>query len=121
MRNSLLRNNGDGTFTDVTVESGLLSVDYPTHSAAWADYDNDGWVDLYVGHDHMPSQLFPNKGDGTFEDVSAKAGVNRVAFTKGVAWGDYDNDGNPDHYFSNYRADNSLYHNLWVGTSDAAS
>jgi hypothetical protein len=116
MRNSLLRNNRDGTFTDVTLESGLLSVDHPTHSAAWADYDNDGWVDLYVGHEHTPSQLFRNKGDGTFEDVSAKAGVNRVAFTKGVAWGDYDNDGYPDLYVSNYGEDNFLYHNRGDGT-----
>src|SRR3989442_40889 len=116
MRNSLLRNNRDGTFTDVTLESGLLSVDYPTHSAAWADYDNDGWVDLYVGHEHTPSQLFRNKGDGTFEDVAARAGVNRVAFTKGVAWGDYDDDGYPDLYVSNYGADNFLYHNRGDGS-----
>lgn len=116
MRNSLLRNNRDGTFTDVTLESGLLSVDYPTHSAGWADYDNDGWVDLYVGDEHTPSQLFRNKGDGTFEDVSAKAGVNRVAFTKGVAWGDYDGDGYPDLYISNYGEDNFLYHNRGDGS-----
>jgi hypothetical protein len=116
MRNSLLRNNGDGTFTDVTLESGLLSVDHPTHSAAWADYDNDGWIDLFVGHEHTPSQLFRNKGDGTFEDVSAKAGVNRVAFTKGVTWGDYDNDGYPDLYVSNYGEDNFLYHNRGDGS-----
>jgi hypothetical protein len=116
MRNSLLRNNGDGTFTDVTIQSGLLSVDHPTHSAAWADYDNDGWVDLYVGHERTPSQLFRNKGDGTFADVSAKAGVNRVAFTKGVTWGDYDDDGYPDLYVSNYGEDNFLYHNRGDGS-----
>jgi tetratricopeptide (TPR) repeat protein len=96
MRNSLLRNNGNGTFSDVTSESGLLSVDHPTHSAAWADFDNDGWLDVFIGHEHTPSQLFRNKGDGTFEDVSTRAGVNRAAFTKGVAWGDYDDDGYPD-------------------------
>jgi tetratricopeptide (TPR) repeat protein len=116
MRNSLLRNNGNGTFTDVTLESGLLSVDHPTHSAAWADFDNDGWVDLFVGHEHTPSQLFRNKGDGAFEDVSARAGVNRAAFTKGVAWGDYDDDGYPDLYVSNYGEANFLYHNKRDGT-----
>jgi hypothetical protein len=116
MRNSLLRNNRDGTFSDVTLESGLLSVDHPTHSAAWADYDNDGWVDLYVGHEHTPSQLFRNRGDGAFEDVSAKAGVGHTAFTKGVAWGDYDDDGFPDLYVSNYDADNFLYRNRGDGT-----
>src|SRR4029079_15857894 len=98
--NSLLRNNGNGTFSDVTFESRLLSVDHPTHSAAWADFDNDGWLDVFIGHEHTPSQLFRNKGDGTFEDVSTRAGVNRVAFTKGVAWGDYEDVGDPDLYAS---------------------
>ena len=116
MRNSLLRNNGNGTFSDVTLEAGLLSVDHPTHSAAWADFDNDGWVDIFIGHERTPSQLFRNKGDGTFEDVSARAGVNRVAFTKGVAWGDYDDDGYPDLYVSNYGEENFLYHNKRDGT-----
>ena len=116
MRNSLLRNNGNGTFSDVTLEAGLLNVDHPTHSAAWADFDNDGWVDVFVGHEHTPSQLFRNKGDGTFEDISAKAGVNRTAFTKGVAWGDYDDDGYADLYVSNYGEDNFLYRNRGDGT-----
>ena len=116
MRNSLLRNNGNGTFSDVTFDSGLLSVDHPTHSAAWADFDNDGWLDVFIGHEHTPSQLFRNKGDGTFEDISTRAGVNRVAFTKGVAWGDYDDDGYPDLYVSNYGEDNFLYHNKRDGS-----
>jgi hypothetical protein len=115
MRNSLLRNNGNGTFTDVTFEAGLLSVDQPTHSAAWADFDNDGWVDVFVGHEHMPSQLFRNKGNGTFEDVSARAGVNATAFTKGVAWGDFDDDGYADLYVSNYGGENFLFHNKGDG------
>ena len=116
MRNSLLRNNGNGTFSDVTREAGLLSVDHPTHSAAWADFDNDGWVDVFIGHERTPSQLFRNKGDGTFEDASTRAGVNRVAFTKGVAWGDYDDDGYPDLYVSNYGEENFFYHNNRDGT-----
>ena len=116
MRNSLLRNNGNGTFSDVTLEAGLLSVDHSTHSAAWSDFDNDGWVDVFIGHENTPSQLFRNKGDGTFEDVSARARVNQVAFTKGVAWGDYDDDGYPDLYVSNYGAENFLYHNKRDGT-----
>jgi hypothetical protein len=116
MRNSLLRNKGDGTFVDMTAESGLLFPDHATHSAAWADYDLDGWLDLYVGHEKTPSQLFRNRGNGTFEDVSARAGVGHVSFTKGVAWGDYDDDGYPDLYASNYEADNFLYHNRGDGT-----
>jgi len=70
MHNSLLRNNGDGTFTDVTAPSGLDSGAFRTHSAAWADFDNDGFLDVFIGHEDGPSQLFRNKGDGTFEDVS---------------------------------------------------
>ncbi|HWP45503.1 MAG TPA: FG-GAP-like repeat-containing protein, partial [Blastocatellia bacterium] len=116
MRNSLLRNNRDGTFTDVTQESGLDSGAFRTHSAAWADFDNDGHLDLYIGHEYDPSQLFRNKGDGTFEDVSRSAGVDKVAFTKGAAWGDYDNDRYPDLYVSNFAGENFLFHNNRNGT-----
>jgi hypothetical protein len=116
MRNSLLKNNGDGTFSDVTAASGLLSGDHRTHSATWADFDNDGWLDVFVGHEESPSQLFRNNGDGTFRDVSVKAGVNKTAFTKGATWGDYDNDGHADLYVSNYGSENFLYHNNGNGT-----
>jgi hypothetical protein len=111
MRNSLLRNNGDGTFTDVTRAAGLSSSAFATHSAAWADYDNDGWIDLYVGHELAPSALFRNRGDGTFEDVAAKAGIAGDSFAKGVVWGDYDRNGYPDLYVSNMFGDNFLYRN----------
>ena len=69
-----LRNNGDGGFTDVTKEAGLLD---PVNSiaACWGDYDNDGWLDLFVGCERQPNRLYHNKGDGTFEEVAAKAGV----------------------------------------------
>jgi ASPIC/UnbV protein/VCBS repeat protein len=116
MRNSLLRNDGNGTFSDVTRESGLSSGLYRTHSAAWADFDNDGLVDVFVGHEEAPSSLFRNMGNGTFVDVGKAAGVNRTAFTKGAAWGDYDNDGYPDLYVSNYDGENFLYHNERNGT-----
>lgn len=116
MRNSLLRNNGDGTFRDVTEASGLSSGAHRTHSAAWADFNNDGWLDVFVGHEETPSQLFRNRGDGTFEDVTRKAGVGRTAFTKGAAWGDYNNDGFADLYVSNYGGENFLYHNNGDGT-----
>ncbi len=70
---SLLRNNGDGTFDDVTEQAGLLSL-HPTNTAAWADIDGDGWLDLFVGHesrpdDVHPSQLFHNNRDGTFTEI----------------------------------------------------
>jgi ASPIC and UnbV/FG-GAP-like repeat/PPIC-type PPIASE domain len=111
MRKSLLRNNCDGTFTDVTNESGLSASVTTTQTAAWADIDNDGYVDLFIGNENAPSQLFRNKGDGTFEDISHAAGVDRVAFTKGVVAGDYDQDGYMDFYVTNYFGGNFLYHN----------
>ena len=116
MRNSLLRNNGDGTFTDITYESGLASPATQNHTAAWADFDNDGNIDLFVGNERGPSQLFHNNADGTFTNVAAAAGVDRIGFTKGVVSGDYDNDGYPDFYVSNLRGENFLYHNNRDGT-----
>ena len=111
MRNSLLRNNCDGTFTDVTRPSGLAVPATSTQTAAWADIDLDGDLDLFVGNEHSPSQLFLNQGDGTFVDIAPAAGVDRVMFTKAVVAGDYDNDGYPDFYLSNQSAENFLYHN----------
>ena len=111
MRRSLLRNNCDGTFTDVTDESGLGASISATQTAVWADIDNDGYLDLFIGSENGPSQLFHNKGDGTFEDISHAAGVDRVAFTKSVVAGDYDQDGYMDFYVANYFGGNFLYHN----------
>jgi hypothetical protein len=115
MRNSLLKNNGNGTFTDVTIQSGLGSTDHRTHSVAWADFDNDGWLDVFMGHELTASQLFRNRGDGTFEDVSSPAQVDFSSLTKGVTAGDYDNDGYPDVYVSNCGDPNLLLHNKGDG------
>jgi hypothetical protein len=117
---SLLRNNGDGTFDDVTEEAGLMTIG-PTQTAAWADYDGDGWLDLFVGHESKPGdvhpcQLFHNNHDGTFTQVQApgaaagKLGVN-LGFVKGVAWGDYNNDGRPDLYVSTMGGRSFLFRN----------
>ncbi len=119
--NSLLHNNGDGTFADVTFAVGLGEVYYPTQTAAWADYDNDGDVDLYVGNESTeelsaPCQLFRNNGDGTFVDLAALAGVRNLRFAKAVVWGDYDGDRFPDLYVSNLNGFNRLYHNNGDGT-----
>ena len=118
---SLLRNNGDGTFTDVTIESGLGRVHFPTQTAAWGDYDNDGDLDLYVGNEsssaiNAPSQLFRNNGNGTFTDVAAEAGVLNNRYSKAVVWGDYNGDRFPDLYVSNYKGANRLYRNNRNGT-----
>ena len=107
---SLFRGNGDGTFTDVTAQAGLTEL-IATQTAVWADINNDGLLDLFVGNERGPSHLFLNKGDGTFEDISASSGVDRIAFTKGVVAGDYDNDGYIDFYVSNLSSNNFLYHN----------
>jgi len=111
VRRSLLRNNCNGTFTDVTSASGLAQPATSTQTAVWADINNDGLLDLFLGRENRPAQLFLNRGDGTFKDVSHSAGVDRIAFTKGVAAADYDNDGYVDLYVSNLDGDNFLYHN----------
>ena len=110
-RMSLLRNNCNGTFTDVTHAAGLDQAVFSSQTAAWADIDNDGYLDLFVGAEKTPSHLFHNKGDGTFEDISHAAGVDKVAFTKGVAAADFDKDGFVDFYVSNTAGPNFLYHN----------
>ncbi len=120
--NSLLENRGDGTFTDVTFEAGLGDVWYPTQTGSWADYDNDGDLDVYIGNEetqllpHAPCQLFRNGGDGTYRDVAQESGVTNDRFTKGVIWGDYDGDRLPDLYVSNLGAPNRLYHNNGDGS-----
>jgi hypothetical protein len=134
---SLLHNRGDGTFEDVTVKAGLLSFN-PTQAAAWGDYDNDGWVDLFIGNEshtfnglwtllragvedyptgppnlrRRPSHLYHNNHDGTFTDVAAAAGLDIVGFVKGAAWGDYDNDGRLDLNVSFAFEPSRLFHNL---------
>src|SRR5687768_5648369 len=110
-RRSLLRNNCDGTFTDVTAAAGLAKPATASQAAVWADIDNDGLVDLFVGNESTPAQLFRNRGDGTFEDIAEAAGVNRTAFSKAVAAADYDNDGLTDLYVSNLGGGNFLYRN----------
>jgi hypothetical protein len=117
VRPTLLRNNQDGTFTDVTLEAGLL---HPVNSiaATWADYDNDGWLDLFVCCEQQSSRLFHNLGNGTFEQVLEKSGLQmRRAICKGAAWIDYDNDNYPD-LFLNYLTGPGaqLFHNQHDGT-----
>jgi len=145
--NVLYHNLGGCKFEDVTEKAGLEVGGFST-GAAWADYDRDGYLDLFVARyvdtdlhhlpppdpdatgyrsviiqmpDEMPGEtdyLFRNRGDGTFEDVSQKAGVDnpRKLHGMGVVWGDYDNDGWPDLFVTNDAGQNFLYHNKRDGT-----
>lgn len=102
---SLLRNNGDGTFTDVTEEAGLLSF-HPTQASRWFDYDGDGWLDVFIGHESLDvndpdwCELYRNNRNGTFTECAKISGINIAEFVKGVACADYDNDGRPDLFLS---------------------
>lgn len=126
--NSLLRNDGVPSaahFTDVTFTSGLGTNSFPTQTAAWADFDNDGDLDLYIGNEAdrfdseataAPCQLFRNDGNESFVDIAPSAGVTNDRFAKAVVWGDYNGDRLPDIYVSNFLDKNRLYHNNGDGT-----
>ena len=104
----LFRNRGDGTFEDVSKKAG---VDDPDHyfgmQAVWADYDNDGWPDLYVPNDGKPNYLYHNKHDGTFEDIGLLSGTalsldGKEQGSMGVDFGDFDHDGRLDIFVTNF-------------------
>ncbi len=104
-RNALFRNNGDGTFTDVTQGSGLEQIAGYGQGVSVADYDNDGWPDLYITA-YGGNRLFRNNRNGTFTDVTERAGVADLAkellWPQSSAWGDYDNDGHLDLFVCHY-------------------
>ncbi len=114
--NSLLRNNGNGTFTDVTIEAGLLSF-CPTQTATWNDFNNDGWLDVFIGNESVPNskayacEFFINNKNGTFRNVAKDWGINIELFVKSVGSGDYDNDGWPDLFISTLNGRKLLLHN----------
>ena len=114
--NSLLQNDGSGRFVDVTYDVGLGQSHHPTQTAGWADYDNDGDLDLYVGNEKTRCQLFRND-DGFFVDVAQPSGVaNQHGYAKAVCWGDFNSDRWPDLYVSNLGQNNRLYLNQQDGT-----
>ncbi len=96
----LFRNNGDGTFTDVTEASGLINQGWG-QGVAVADYDNDGHPDVFITN-WPRNALFHNNGNGTFTDVTSEAGVEGGNWSSGAAWGDYDGDGRLDLYVPRY-------------------
>jgi hypothetical protein len=97
---ALFHNNHDGTFTDVSTTAGVTN-DRWGYGCSVADYDNDGWPDLFVGN-YGKNRLYHNKHDGTFTDVAEKAGVQLGNWSSGSAWGDYDGDGLLDLYVAGY-------------------
>jgi enediyne biosynthesis protein E4 len=118
-KNILFHNNGDGTFTDVSEQSGILGANGTFGlGVLTADFDNDGWPDIYVANDSSPSALYQNKKNGKFEDIALVAGCALSADGKpqagmGVSAADYDLDGNLDIVKTNFAGDTpSLYHNL---------
>jgi FG-GAP-like repeat/ASPIC and UnbV len=118
IRPSLLRNDGGGKFTDVTKEAGMLEP-VNSNAACWADYDNDGWLDVFIGCERQPNLLYHNRGNGTFEEVSARAGLrenSQLQFCKGTTWLDLDNDGYPDLFLNNLGGAAKLFRNNRNGT-----
>ena len=142
--NQLLRNRGDGTFEDVTARTGIASGDWAV-AAGWFDYDNDGRLDLFVVNyvqwspdtnrycgdqsrglriychprffAGLPNRLYRNRGDGKFEDVSARAGLlSHVGKGMSVAFADYDHDGHVDAFVTNDTVPNFLFRNAGDGT-----
>ena len=118
--NSLLRNNGDGTFTDVTKSSGLLSIN-PTQTATWADFNNDGWLDVFIGNESIrgseernSSELYNNNKNGTFTNMAAIADCNIRDYVKGVTSGDYNNDCKADIFISTMTGQKYLFKNETV-------
>jgi hypothetical protein len=95
----LYRNNGNGTFTDVTAASGLTCPFY-TWGAEWGDYNNDGWMDIFTGNTNGLILLYKNNGDGTFTEVAASVGINDQGQTYSGGWADIDNDGDLDLYLA---------------------
>jgi Tfp pilus assembly protein PilF len=117
--NTLYHNNGDGTFTNVTQIAGVADPQ-SSFCAAWADYDNDGYLDLYIADgvigDGAANVLYHNNGDGTFTNTADIAGVANTGNSLGTAWGDYDKDGYIDLHVVNFGQSNVLYRNNGDGT-----
>lgn len=119
---ALYRNNGDGTFADVTVAAGAADRQlYYGFQAVWEDFNNDGWPDLFVGNDSNPNYLYRNRGDGTFTETGVASGLaysgdGKEMSSMGVAVGDYDGDGWMDIFITTFADDNYvLFHNEGEG------
>jgi len=113
LQSALYRNNQNGSFTDVTAKAGVAANVFGMGAAA-GDFDNDGWTDLLVTAYHSNPILFRNKGDGTFENVSSKAGIIAASWTTSAVWFDFDNDGNLDLFLCSF-VDYGLNRHIFCG------
>ncbi|MAE60779.1 MAG: hypothetical protein CMJ49_05410 [Planctomycetaceae bacterium] len=112
--NSLFRNNNDGTFTDIAEEAGVSDPTGRSLVAAWFDFDNDGWVDLYVANDVSSNGVFRNRGDGTFADIGASSLAADYRGAMGLAVGDYDHDADADLFVTHWVAqENAFFENAF--------
>jgi len=117
----LYRNNGDGSFTDVSEKAGILNAEGYGLTAVAADFDGDGWPDIYVACDSSPSLLFHNNHDGTFSERGLESGISvnedgKEQAGMGLGIGDFDTDGNLDIFKTHFAADtNILYRNNGKG------
>jgi hypothetical protein len=117
---TLFRNNGDGTFSDVSRESGIYTTAGKGLGVVFADYDRDGWIDIYVANDSVPNFLFHNIGEGLFEEVALFSGVamsrsGEPLAGMGTDMADVDGDGLADIFVTNL---NTQTHNLYTNTGD---
>lgn len=118
--NSLLKGNGNGTFEDITLLANLYEI-APSQSVVWRDFNNDGWLDLFVANETVPiknserypCQMYLNNKNGTFTNITQRIGMNLVAFFKGAAAADIDNDGDQDIFLSNLAGQNLLLINTF--------
>ncbi|MFQ5628110.1 MAG: CRTAC1 family protein, partial [bacterium] len=112
-RNLLYKNNGDGTFSEIAEKAGVANQKGRSLSAAWCDFDEDSWPDLYVANDVSDNTFYRNLGNETFEDISHAAWVADYRGAMGIATGDWDQDQDMDMFVTHWIAqENALYDNL---------
>ena len=121
-RNLLFHNNRDGTFTEVARSAGVMDTVGRGLAAAWADFDEDGWPDLYIANDQSDNVFYRNLGNGKFADLSHAALVADYRSAMGIAVGDWDGDGDQDMFLTHWIAqENALYSNLLAQTRTRAT
>lgn len=116
--NTLYKNNGDGTFTDVSIEANLIQENSLSFCSAWIDYDKDGWQDIYISNDKIQNKniLYHNNQDGTFTNVAEAAGADLAIDAMSTTIGDYNKDGWLDIYVANTQQGNAFLRNNGDGT-----